>query len=246
MSGSARPALDRKFANPPNPVGPGSWHVSGPHHPSSRPTRSGRKTARAVSDGATLRSAVALRNSSLIQAPSSVYVPRMPSRRSQPQGAPTELSEATRLKFAELLMALAALCTRLLAGVTEALLQSDTLTGAQRTALRVAMAGLGPIARQVEAQAAQFRDGLPEPDDRRLTAAAGPRPWASRPRAARPAAAPRCTPPPGPAPPPAAASRAPAGPRPHPRPRASPADPSAKISPDGLPLGTPTLLRYRN
>ena len=98
----------------------------------------------------------------------------MPSRRSQPQGAPTELSEATRLKFAELLMALAALCIGLLGCVTEALLQSDTLTGAERTALRVAMAGLGSIARQVEAQAAQFRDGLPEPDNQPLTAAGAP------------------------------------------------------------------------
>ena len=97
----------------------------------------------------------------------------MPSRRSQPQGPPTELSEATRLKFAELLMALAALCIGLLAGVTEALLQSENLTGAQRAALRVAMAGLGPIARQVEAQAVQFRDGPPEQGNQPLTAAAG-------------------------------------------------------------------------
>jgi len=161
-----------------------------------------------------------IRNFFLTQARRSLYVPRMPSRRSQPQGAPTDLSEATRLKFAELLMELAALCTCLLAGVTEALLQSENLTGAQRAALRVAMAGLGPIARQVEAQAAKFRDGLPEQDNQPPPPPPAPRPWAPQPWAARPAA------------------RRPAR-RHRPRPSASAADPSAKSAWTACPFARP-------
>ena len=161
----------------------------------------------------------------------------MQSRRSQPQGAPTELSEATRLKFAELLMALAALCIRLLAGVTEALLQSDTLTGAERAALRVAMAGLGPIARQMEAQAAKFRDGLPEPDNQPLTAAGAPSPGGAvgRSTAMQVPSGTR-----------AASGRRPSGGRPAPRPPASAAAPLRKIGLDRLPLRTPISLRLCN
>ena len=170
----------------------------------------------------------------------------MPSRRSQPQGAPTELSEETRLKFAELLTALAAFCIRLLAEVTEALLQSDTLTGAERAALRVAMAGLGPIARQMEAQAAQFRDGLPEQGNQPLTAAGTPtlgaptlggaagrgtaRQAPSRTRSAADRHQSRADPPGG-------LARALLRP---------PPTPPQKISLDGLRLRMPVSLRYRN